>query len=689
MNPIGWTQAASPFHPGEQAVQARLGLRDQVEGFGRKAIRDFMPDQHRSFYAQLPFLVVGHVDAGGWPWASILAGEPGFTSSPDARTLVVDAAPVAGDPLAGALTPGTPLGLIGLDFGSRRRNRLSAHVARTGPDGLRLAVDQTFGNCPQYIQTRMVGRGRDPRTPSGQVERLTSLDPAAEALIAQADTFFVASAAPSKAGSPEHGVDASHRGGRPGFIRVDDARTLTVPDYTGNFLFNTLGNFLINPKAGLLFVDFATGDLLMLTGTVEIIWDGPLVDAFKGAERLWQFRLDHGLRLRDAVPLRWTFGDYSPNTLITGTWDEAEATLAAEAKREAWRPYRIVETVDESAVVRSFVLEPADGDGVPGFEAGQYLTLRVSPEGADRPLIRTYTVSSAPLDPRLRISVKREPRGAVSNHLHDRLRPGDVIEAKAPRGDFTLDAAETRPAVLLAGGVGVTPMIAMLRHVVHEGLRTRHMRPVTLIHAARTTAERAFFNEARQLAAVSGGAIRYRSLISRPGPGDRPVRDFDGSGRITASVLGQLLAPDGEDVYLCGPPSFIQAMYDILRDLGIRDGRIRAEAFGPASLVRRQDAETATPPSVCESDGAVISFAKSGFEMSWRPDDGTLLSFAEAHGVSPDYGCRNGACGTCAVRLVSGAVAYRTQPRAAHGADEALICCAVPADGTDRIELDL
>ena len=233
-------------------------------------------------------------------------------------------------------------------------------------------------------------------------------------------------------------------------------------------------------------------------------------------------------------------------------------------------------------------------------------------------------------------------------------------------------------------------MIAMLRHVVHEGLRTRRTRPVTLIHAARTTGERAFFDEARQLSEASGGAIRYWSQISRPGPGDRPNRDFDGAGRITASVLRWLLALDDDaDIYLCGPPSFMQAIYDTLRDLDVRDARIRAEAFGPAALARRLDEGAATSPPARESDGAIVTFAKSAFDMPWTPGAGTLLEFAEAHGVSPDHGCRTGACGSCAVRLVSGAVTYRTRPRAAHGEDEALICCAVPAAGTDRVELDL
>ena len=222
--------------------------------------------------------------------------------------------------------------------------------------------------------------------------------------------------------------------------------------------------------------------------------------------------------------------DYSPNTLITGDWDEAAAAAAAEAKRDAWRPCRVVRIEDESDVIRSFYLEPEDGDGLASFEAGQFLTIRVTPDGCEAPVARTYTVSSAPHDALYRISVKREPprkadlpAGLVSNHLHDTIKPGDLIETKAPRGGFTLDASENRPAVLLAGGVGVTPMISMLRHVAHEGLRTRHTRPVTLIHSAQTSAQRAFFNEAMELSVATGGVLPI-CLAHRSSGGGRDAR---------------------------------------------------------------------------------------------------------------------------------------------------------------------
>lgn len=342
---------SSPFHPGEEAIQERLGRRAKLALLGSRVIRDHMPEQHRAFFAELPFLVAGSVDGEGRPWASLLSGRPGFLSSPDARHLTLDARPAAGDPLAEALRPGRTLGLLGLDFATRRRNRLNVRIEDTAGGRLNLAVDQSFGNCPKYIQARDAVFVRDPAmpAPAAAVERFDRLDEKAHALIAAADTLFVASAAAdarsgdadkSRNGGGNDGVDVSHRGGRPGFVKlgkrpaggpagngISDNETpdtepagdetaedlLTIPDYSGNFFFNTLGNFLINPKAGLTFVDFESGDLLMLSGRVVILWDGPEVAALEGAERAWRFTLDHGLWLRSALPLRWRFREASPH----------------------------------------------------------------------------------------------------------------------------------------------------------------------------------------------------------------------------------------------------------------------------------------------------------------------------------------------------------------------------------------
>ncbi|MEA2741289.1 MAG: uncharacterized protein QOH05_4596 [Acetobacteraceae bacterium] len=307
------------FHPGEHAAQALAGVASP-----NAAIRDWMPDQHRAFFGLLPFLPIGTADAGGAPVASILSGPPGFITSPDANTLHIAATLDPEDPAAAFLLPGAPIGLLGIDLATRRRNRANGTLRSVAPEGLTVAVTQSFGNCPQYIQTRS---WRDARRAPGPVDRLGSLDPAASGLIGAADTFFVASSSGHGAGAMG-GIDISHRGGRPGFVAID-GDTLTIPDFHGNRYFNTLGNLLLDRRAALLFVDWANGTLLHLQGKAEILWDQD--GGFAGAERLWRITVTDGWRRVGAIPLRWTFQDYAPQLGRTGTWNERTLERPAEA----------------------------------------------------------------------------------------------------------------------------------------------------------------------------------------------------------------------------------------------------------------------------------------------------------------------------------------------------------------------
>lgn len=294
----------SPFHCGEQILQERAGVRERMERFGRQVIHDHLPEQHRAFYRQLPFVLVGHADKEGRPWASILFNQPGFISTSDPHEMKINTSPVAGDPLANALHSGTHLGLLGIELSTRRRNRVAAQIARVSNDVIELRVAQAFGNCPQYIQRRELVSVDPQIIPAPVVEYISDLSDKTRRLIESSDTFFVASYKHSDSGQRSDGADVSHRGGKPGFIRID-GNTLTIPDYRGNNHFNTLGNFHETPKAGLLFVDFEHGHLLTLTGRVEVQWESSETKYFSGAERLWTFHLDHGFYQKNVLPLRW------------------------------------------------------------------------------------------------------------------------------------------------------------------------------------------------------------------------------------------------------------------------------------------------------------------------------------------------------------------------------------------------
>lgn len=304
-----------PFHTGELAAQARAGVSTRGAG-----IRDFMPDQHRIFFGQLPWLFAGVLDRDGWPLATALTGVPGFVTSPDPKSLSIAALPHLDDPAFASFRPGNAIGLLGLEFETRRRNRANGRIDSVQTDGFGVAVAQSFGNCAKYIQQR--NRKQDGREPADAPVALAGLDRTARSLIVRADTLFIASAANTEAATG--GVDISHRGGRPGFVRID-GDTLTIPDFAGNNYFNTFGNLLEEPRAALLFVDFATGTLLQLQGVVEIIWNGPELAGLEGSQRLWRFHVKRGWWRSQALPLRWSAPEFAPTTLQTGRWTAAAA----------------------------------------------------------------------------------------------------------------------------------------------------------------------------------------------------------------------------------------------------------------------------------------------------------------------------------------------------------------------------
>ncbi|QXI00586.1 pyridoxamine 5'-phosphate oxidase family protein [Pseudomonas monsensis] len=673
----------SPWHAGERQLQEQVGVAARMEAFGRKVIRTWMPDQHREFYQQLPFMLFGAVDADGRPWASVLEGAPGFARSPDPQHLRFSSLPAADDPAQ--LADGEPVGLLGIELHTRRRNRLNGHVANLAPDGFELTVDQAFGNCPQYIQLRQFQRVPLADPASRPARHLAALDDAAVALIASADTFFVASYVDTDG---QRAVDVSHRGGQPGFVRVEGNR-LTIPDFAGNLHFNTLGNLLLNPKAGLLFIDFSTGDVLQLSGRTEIILEGPQIEAFQGAERLWTFEVEKLVRRPAALALRWRFDGMSPNSLLTGNWAEADARLQAQALGNQWRPLRVAKIEAESRHIRSIYLEPSDGAGLPVFLAGQHLPLRFTLDGEVH--IRTYSLSSAPSDGFYRISVKRE--GRVSTHLHEQIRVGDVLEARAPQGHFTVAPLERRPLVLLAAGVGITPLLSMLREVVYQGLRTRRIRPTWLLQSSRSLADQPFRKELNQLLEKAGDAVQVMRLLSQPEDDADLGEDFDRHGRIDGALLRNLLEVedyDQIDFVLCGPGSFTQGLYDNLRELDVRDARIHAETFGPSTLVRQRDPDAIVieqPPAATTS--VPVVFERSAKEARWQPDGGSLLELAESRGLRPEFSCRGGSCGTCKTRLISGAVNYPQPPAEIPEEGQVLICCAVPAQSAQPLVLDL
>jgi ferredoxin-NADP reductase/MOSC domain-containing protein YiiM/predicted pyridoxine 5'-phosphate oxidase superfamily flavin-nucleotide-binding protein len=303
----------SPFHRGEKAIQARLGGDERVERLGRRMIQPRLLPQHEAFFPRLATLLVATADAAGRPWASVLAGEPGFLEPIDADTLRVEARPLYGDPLEAALVDDAPIGTLGLHFPTRSRVRLNGTVTNRTRRGFDIRIAQAYGNCDMYIQTRRADLAEVLQHigETQTVRRGEALNRREAALVARSDTFFIATQA-RDTGERTDGMDMSHRGGRPGFVVVAHESALLFPDYPGNGMFNTLGNLQLDPRAGLLFIDFDSGDTLQVTGEAEVLWDPHHVNRFPGAERVVAFRVEETLHVESALPVRWTFGDYSP-----------------------------------------------------------------------------------------------------------------------------------------------------------------------------------------------------------------------------------------------------------------------------------------------------------------------------------------------------------------------------------------
>lgn len=348
--------------------------------------------------------------------------------------------------------------------------------------------------------------------------------------------------------------------------------------------------------------------------------------------------------------------------------------------RAGFRRFKVIEKRRESAVITSFYLEPLDPEDWQDFIPGQFLILRIPARDGNGPILRNYSLSLPPSRRRLyRITVKREDAGLGSAYLHDRVDAGDVLEAQGPRGDFVLDRASPRPVVLLSGGVGLTPMMAML----HE-LASTSSRRVYFIHACDNGDVHALRDEVEDLCATRPGLVAL-FCYREPSAEDEAASRHHSAGLVSKALLQSLLPLDDYDIYLCGPPPFMSAVYEIIRDLGVNCDRIAYEYFGPATVLG-ETRPRETPAMVQPTDGIIVEFSRSGVKFNWTGAADSLLAFAEDCGLSPEFSCRSGICSTCKCRLVSGDVAYFEEPLSEPGAGEILLCCSRP---TSSVVIDI
>ena len=367
--------------------------------------------------------------------------------------------------------------------------------------------------------------------------------------------------------------------------------------------------------------------------------------------------------------------------------DEVDHQRTTEQEGQAaWggrRKFRVVRKVQEADEVCSLYLAPHDGQRPPEFKPGQYLTFQVTPPGHNRPATRCYSLSDQPGLDHYRITVKKllrppnrpeGPPGVISSYLVDTVTEGDILDVKAPAGQFFLDQKTDRPVVLIGGGVGMTPVVCMLNAIAASGSR----REVWFFCGVRNSREHLMKAHLETLALTCDN-LRLQVCYSDPAPDDQPKRDYHHACRVSIELLQRQLPSSNYGFYICGPAPMMRDLTAGLRQWGVPDGDIHYEAFGPATV--RQVA-----PSEGDADIEVpVAFARSGRQVNWSPGAGTLLDLAEASGVAIDSGCRSGNCGACLVAVRSGEVDYLSMPGVPPEKGSCLTCIATPKG---RVELD-
>jgi ferredoxin-NADP reductase/MOSC domain-containing protein YiiM len=359
---------------------------------------------------------------------------------------------------------------------------------------------------------------------------------------------------------------------------------------------------------------------------------------------------------------------------------EGNAGLTAVSPPPAWpgfRPLTVTAVEAETDSIVSVQLADPGGAAVPAALPGQFLTLRLPVKAGQPPLLRSYSLSGPPGAATYRVSVKREPHGAASQFICSQVRAGDVLEAAAPRGTFTLRPG-AEPVLLISAGVGATPVLAML----HALAAAKSDRDIWWLHGARDRAQEPFAAESRSLLATLAHGHRH-ICYSHPGPDDVQGRDYQTAGRLSATVLADLNLPRRADAYLCGPAGFMADVSAALVGLGVDGSRVHTEIFGAAPSQTPGIAAAVTrpphPPAGEPGTGPAVAFARSGLTVPWDPGYASLLELAEACDVPVRWSCRTGVCHTCETGVLSGQVSYAPDPVDDPAEGDILICCSQPA----------
>ena len=599
----------SPYHEGERFVQNKLDVADTARMNG-SVISNSIPGGALSFIAQQSMVVLGSIDLNGLVWASVLFGTPGFIHAIDQHSIEINLTETGvspSDPLWKNIESNKHIGMIIIELGSRRRLRVNGRIYKKSPDIYQLDIEQAYPNCPQYIQRRHINRAKklSPQNirPGISGNELSSEQ---QKFISSADTFFVTSA------HLERGVDASHRGGQPGFVNIINNKLLRIPDYPGNSMFNTLGNFKTNPHAGLVFIDFKNKKLLQLSGKANIIWHVENSDAeTAGTLRYWEFTIDSWIESNIAFDIEWEYLDASPfNPKPTAKNNIVENELLLTVEKIS----------QQSSHIKSFRLISNNNDLLPEFDPGAHLQISLNLN--NKKTIRHYSILSHPDDrSHYEIAVLENPLGlGGSIYMHNQIGEGDTLHCSAPKNEFPL-ANTSAHNILIAGGIGITPMLSMLQKFVCQN------KSVEIHYTAKHQSDLVFTDRITNLS--TSNSHYYTS-----------------SNQNSRLDLKALLATPKKDthIYVCGPVRMINAVRELGELYGWPTEQIHFESFGSQPTAQDTDIE--------------IYLAKSSKNII-VPANKTILDYLLEQNIDIPHQCKRGECGMCTTTVLEGTADHR------------------------------
>jgi uncharacterized protein len=366
--------------------------------------------------------------------------------------------------------------------------------------------------------------------------------------------------------------------------------------------------------------------------------------------------------------------------------DRRKASKAQEdLSWQGFRKFEVAQKEYEGGDICSFYLQPHDHRPLPPFKPGQYLTFRLNIPGEVKHTIRCYSLSCAPDNKRYRISIKKTPPprdkpdiapGLVSGHFHNAVNMGDILDVKAPMGHFFMDVSKPHPVVLIGGGIGLTPVLSMLEEIVAKEWRSE----IWFFYGVRNAADHIMKNHLKEIAA-SMENVHLMVCYSDPADDDVKGDDYDVASQVGVKLFKEVLPSKNYQYYFCGPPPMMNALFEDLRAWDIPENHLHYEAFGPATVKKKHEADEHGAEETSESKKAIehtVKFVKSGITATWKPESDSLLELAEANNVDIEFGCRAGNCGACVTAILKGEVEYLSEPGEMPEAGSCLSCVSIP-----------